>query len=464
MSATVVAVWAFGLAAYAPGVYGALCALGGLGVLGWGARVGGGAGTPPLVAVGWLAVPFVALGVVAPNVPPWGAAAPAASGSAICGAGALALVWLARRARAGPRPSGGIDGAALGVVAVVVSLGLAVTGAVAVRAMAGVGDDVLWLHDDAAAALTGGHNPYGASVDVADGSFLAAPGARIVGYPYPPPTALAYALGRLVFGDARFTSLLAFVGLVAALGVRAARIKPTTRATELAAVGLMLASVPAWPRVLAEAWTEPLSLALLGAAALAWRRPVVSSLALGVGLASKQYFLLAAPCVALALLGESRGRLRLLVTAGAVAASILPAVLVDPGAFHRAAIAFHLGRPPRPESTGLAWLLCRLWPSGAWAAPLGVATLVLCWLGGAALARRAPAGRGPWASMALVLGVGFLLSPQAFSNYWFLEAGLAALAFLTSHEASDEASHEASDEASDEDLHRLPAERAAIRR
>jgi hypothetical protein len=430
MRSLVVAIWAFGLAAYAPGLYGALCALGGLVVLAVGSNARATGGEPPVVPVAWFALPFAGLGVVAPNVPPWGAPTPAAVGSAICLIAAGVLVGLARRARAGR--AGAADRRALAVLAVVVGVGLLVTGAVAVRAMAGVGDDVLWLHQSAAAALARGHNPYGAAVDVADGSHFAAPGARIVGYPYPPPTALAYALGTWLFGDARWTSLLAFALLVAALGRRAARTRPATRAAELAAVGLLLASVPVWPRVLAEGWTEPLSLAAFGAAALLWRLPVASSLALGLGLASKQYFLLAAPCVALALLAEARGRLRLLVTTATVACATLPALIVAPSAFVRAVVVFHVTRSPRPESTGLAWLLCRLWPSGAWVTSLGVATVALCWTGGAALARRSPAGRGPWGAMALVLGAGFWLSPQAFSNYWFLEVGLAVLAAVTS--------------------------------
>jgi hypothetical protein len=314
------------------------------------------------------------------------------------------------------------------------ALVLAASGAMILAADAGTGDDVYFIHERAAKALARGLSPYGPAVEVPDNSPFAAPGATIVGYSYPPPALLAYAASSWILGDSRWTGLLAFVLVVVALGGRASRADAATASMGRTAACLLLASLPSWPRMLEEGWTEPVSLALLTVSALAWARPWAASIALGCALASKQYFLLAAPAVGVALLRASRGRLRALVTIVTGLACLAPALL-DPRGFWRAAIRTHLERPPRPDGAGLVSVLTRLTPMRTWPSAAGAATLLLCWIVGVAAARRAPRGAGPWAATALVLGVGAFLSPQGSPNYWFIASGASALALVVDEPA-----------------------------
>jgi hypothetical protein len=421
--------WAFGMAAYASGLSGALFAALGIAALAAGAFGRGGRSPVASGAEPLLVLQVAALGVVAPRLPAWPhpPTAAAVAAAAVATVVALCLVVLTRRSNGAGR--GAAARRPLRALVLVDAVVLAVSGALILAAVSGFGDDVFLIHERAAAALARGASPYGSAVVVPDNSPFAAPGARIVGYTYPPPTLLAYAAGAWIAGDPRWTSLVAILVVVVALGARATRAGSDGAATSAIAACLLLASSPAWPRVLEEGWTEPVSLALFSASALVWARPWAASLALGCGLASKQYFALAAPAVVVALLRAPRGRLRAAVTFGSTVACLAPAAL-DLRSFWRAAVQIYFERPPRPDGTGLLGALARLTPIKSLPPGAGAAALLISSVVGAAAARRAAPEDGPWAAMALALATSFFLS-QASPNYWFLAAGLSALAVVT---------------------------------
>jgi hypothetical protein len=118
----------------------------------------------------------------------------------------------------------------------VLALGITlVVGVLHLNAVQGVGLDVYLLHTQAADALANGQNPYTDVVEVPNGAPTAAPGETIVGYPYPPVTAIAYAAGEWTMSDARYTSLASWLVLLASIGgfaIKAATIRfPALRGT-----------------------------------------------------------------------------------------------------------------------------------------------------------------------------------------------------------------------------------------
>jgi hypothetical protein len=167
-------------------------------------------------------------------------------------------------------------------------------GVVHIVATHGMSFDVLFLHREAAHALTQGLNPYTDAVSVPNGAPTAAPDEMITGYVYPPIPLLFYSIGEWVFSDARYVSLLAFLMFLGVIAIQAVRRPGKGGVLTL----LLMASIPGWPLVLRAAWIEPLTLALAAAAFAFWARPVLSSVFLGMTLASKQYFAVTSPLLA----------------------------------------------------------------------------------------------------------------------------------------------------------------------
>ena len=317
------------------------------------------------------------------------------------------------------------DGARRAHFAAIVGLTLLLTMVVGVLHLNNTRDwgvDVFWLHRGAAEAIADGENPYSDAVQVANGAPTSSPGDMIVGYPYPPVTALAYSVGEWTTGDARYTSLAAWVGFLGVVGYVGFR----RRSRDHLYVMLLLASIPGWSLVLRAGWTEPFSLLLLVVAFVTWRLPSQSGAFLGLGLASKQYFAATLPVL---LLHRDRGwKHRLGVAAVLVAVTIVPVVLLDPAAFWNAAVEFHLNTPVRRDSVNVTGVFAAF--GGSWLPPRWLGPIVGIIVGFAA-GRVSRDARTFFISMGLTLATVFLFASQALANYWFLIAGLVALALLT---------------------------------
>jgi Glycosyltransferase family 87 len=300
-----------------------------------------------------------------------------------------------------------------------ISIGLvAVLGAVAIRATGGEGIDVMFLHEQAAAAIAAGDSPYGPAVDVPNGSPYAEPGERIVGYPYPPVTLVAFSLGEWLFGDPRWTGWVAAVVVLTVLAGRALH----TSDDAVVATAVLLALVPGWPLMLQTGWTEGVTIALLVGSALLWKRRLASSVLLGLAFASKQYFAVAIPFLLLHPMTKGR---RSLIVVGVAAITLVPAFLVDPSGAWQAMVVFHANSAPRLDSSNLVGLLASF--DRVIDVPLVVTVLApigVAW----GLLRRATDVGGLYAGLGLVLSAFFLLTTQTFANYWLLIAGLCTIA------------------------------------
>ena len=319
--------------------------------------------------------------------------------------------------------------------AIIVTVTIGVTlfvGLLHLAAADGIGLDVYFLHVEAADALAKGLNPYTDAVEVPNGAPTAGPGDVITGYVYPPVTAIFYALGQWTLSDPRFTSLVAWILVLALVGLTAVK----ERRFQNLYLMLLLAALPGWALVLRAGWTEPLSLAFLAMAFFVWRRPVASGIGLGLALASKQYFVVSAPLV---LLHRDHGwRKRVTAAAIVVAVTVGVALVWDAAAFWSSAVEFHTGTTPRTDGSNLVGLLAAL--DIGWAPPT-VLTLG-AGLVAASVAGRVSRSRGSFVlAMGLTLAVSFLVSSQAFANYWFLIFGLCVLGLAgspTDHGATSE--------------------------
>jgi hypothetical protein len=200
----------------------------------------------------------------------------------------------------------------------------------------------------------------------------------------------------------------------------------TARIGRTAAVLLAVAAVPTVP-LLVQAFTEPVSVALLagGVLALTRRRLVLGAVLLGLLLASKQYFVVALPLVVLLRPWLPRRS----VVAGLAAAAVvsLSFVLVDPAAFAEAVTGVQAA-PLRPDSVSL---LVEVVGAFSWPPPgtYAVIPVVGGLLTALVLARYAPRTPAAFAAaVGLTLLVTILLSKQAFPNYYFMASSALLVA------------------------------------
>jgi hypothetical protein len=277
--------------------------------------------------------------------------------------------------------------------------------------------DVFVLHRTAAEALVNGENPY-VKAQALDASPLAPDGALVEGYTYPPTAMVAYSVSQWMTGDPRWAGVVA-IGVVVLLIASpwAAWTGPVAKVR--LSLALPLVTAPGFGIIAFFSWTEPLSLPFLLVAGRFWRsKPIVSAVALGLALSTKQYFILALP---LLLFWPDEWRWKRIGIAGAVAlATMLPFLLIDAGALVDALFGnTAFSALPRPDSTNLVHfgLVTSRWVATGAAAGLGV------WLG-----RRGGDGFHFTLALAAVLSVAFFLGVAAFRNYWFLIAGMVLIA------------------------------------
>lgn len=426
----------------------ALCGAGAL----WGLRLAGPATILVVLAGG-------AVAAVALLAPRWAGRAPARVGT-VARVLLLALVplswgmlttlaWTRWRdwpawAPASAVVLGGLAGAAVawcvtrGVRRAGLLVGLYLVAGLVVVLASPVVIDVRDFVDESLAAMFSGVSPYattiGSPFDDATNARFFPPGLVVdgeiqTGFAYPSVPLLLLVPGWLL-GDARIAVWAAWAVLVALLW-RSAR--GPARAQQRG-IATLTALAPGAVYVVGYAWVEPVSLLLLAAAALAFGRGHVSApVLLGLGLASKQYFVLVLPlCLLLVPLARRLpGGLRWTVagTALGALAPTLPFVLWDPRAWWSSVVEFTLEQPFRADSLSLPASLAELTGREGAAATLTVVAPVAGLLAAGLLAWRAERTPAAFcASVAVVLLVTTVLSKQAFPNYYFLVAGLLLVA------------------------------------
>jgi uncharacterized membrane protein len=188
-------------------------------------------------------------------------------------------------------------------------------------------------------------------------------------------------------------------------------------------VFLILATLPIWAMVWYAAWTEPLSLLLIGLAAVAWRkRVVVASVLLGLALASKQYLVFLAPLVILH--RDEMWLKRLSIAGGTALATVMPFLLLDATGFVSSTIGNLAEIGFRPDTQSIPGLL------GAFGVEFTLPAWVWVFVGlliGALVGIRARSASLFAGHAGLTLGLAFMLG-LAFANYWVLVAGLLSIA------------------------------------
>ncbi|KRF27167.1 hypothetical protein ASG91_11740 [Phycicoccus sp. Soil802] len=289
--------------------------------------------------------------------------------------------------------------------------------------------DVHVFLTDGARALLHGVNPY--SIDFPNiygpeetaqyyGPDVVQDGRLAFGFPYP-PLLLLTALPGYLLGDVRLSSAIA----VTVVGGWLLWRSHTTSGRRAA---VLLLCLPGLPSLFAGAWVEPVVVALLAVVVLAARRErwVVAAVALGLLYVSKQYFLVALPCLWLLRPYVTRGRLLAFVGTGAVVT--LPFIAWSPASWWSSVVTLQFQQPFRPDSTSIVAELAEVfgWADPTWAGPVSLAAGFAVAL---VLARTLRPGVATFSlALGLCLAVTFLLSKQAFLNYYLVCAGALVLA------------------------------------
>jgi hypothetical protein len=292
--------------------------------------------------------------------------------------------------------------------------------------------DVWVWHNEAIEALFAGKNPYAITMpNIYDGPQFYDPtmvvnGRVLTGYQYPPLSLLFAIPGYVLGGDYRYSELFA---MTVAGGCMAYARLGTLGASAMA---LWLFS-PGCLFVLEQGYTEPMLVMLMAATLLcAVRRPGWLFVPLGLLFAAKQYMLvITAPLIWLLPWPDQTpgAPWRLLLRAAAVATALtLPFFVINPKALFDCLVLLQLRQPFRLDSLSVpAWWMTHYgkrlpdWLGFASIVPFSMLALRRC--------ERSASGFA--AGLALVSFAFFVLSKQAFSNYYFFNLGAicSAVAF-----------------------------------
>jgi hypothetical protein len=234
--------------------------------------------------------------------------------------------------------------------------------------------------------------------------------------------------GYLFGGDFRYSQLIAME--MAAVFMATAR--PHALATAAAVVFLF---TPRTFFVLEQGWTEPYAVMLLAATLfVVVRAERFTFLPLGLLVAVKQHMLIMWPLALTFLLRDGRARWRLGWQSAVVALAVsLPMILWSVPDFLRSAVLLHLEQPFRLDSLSLmAWLAHEGQPAlPTW---IAFATIVPVAVLAAWHLPRTPSAMA--ASVAAVYFVFFILSKQAFVQYYYFVIGALCCAVALSMPAS----------------------------
>jgi hypothetical protein len=328
---------------------------------------------------------------------------------------AILAYWLVAGTR---RRLGGGFVAAIAVTA-------ALTSTILILATPDPNVDLYRLHVAGADALWSGENPY-TDISVQEDY---RPDNTITGYVYPPVSLLSFAVPAGLGIDARMGAVVAWTTGIAILG-RAALRNPQRDY----AIGLLLlvAAQPGLPGILTLAWTETIALPWLTlGAVLLFRRPLVAGLSLGIGLASKQYYLVIA--AVLLLMSDPHRKLRLATVAVVAVATVIPFALLSPTGVFDATVGHLSSLPVRFDTANAIGLLFDEGSTFAVPKWLGPALAVII---GGLTGRKARTPALFAAALGLTLSVTFFFGTQALESYWFLVAWLAATSLILETETS----------------------------
>lgn len=282
-----------------------------------------------------------------------------------------------------------------------------------------VSSDVFRAHEAAGDALLAGENPYSAAVVFESGDPNKPDGTLVEGYPYPPPSLLTYALLAGIT-DPRVISVVSWLAVAIGLTALAARRGPIGSVSVV--VLALVTTVPVWRMTLFMSWTEPLSVALVGASLVGLAKSRRWGwIGLGIALASKQYLVFASPLV---LIHQDKQGRRLgwvaMVTASVVAG--FPALFGLSGYF-TSVVGNALNIGFRPDTQSINGAIASL--GGDWQLPPWLVIPIVLGLIGIFVRMRLPAAVLPAAGVAILAVT--LLVTSAFPNYWMLVAALSGI-------------------------------------
>lgn len=293
--------------------------------------------------------------------------------------------------------------------------------------------DVLVFLTDGSHNLLHGVNPYGEGLyrniyGAHQTALFYGPGVvgsnghLTLGLPYPPASLLPF-VPAAALGDVRFATLVCLLGVALLLALKGS---PAQRpAAVLLAVGPGIGQMVLW------GWTEGVIVALFALATWLGHRGrwLSAAVVLGLGLSSKQYFVVALPC--LWLLRPYATKRRVAAMIGGAAAVTLPFVVWNPVGFWHSIVAFQLMQPLREDSLSLL-----TWPATVFGLHipevLGLLPLAAGFVTALLTARYLrPGTAGFLTAVSLSLLATTMVSKQAFLNYYFLVGALLLLAAWT---------------------------------
>jgi hypothetical protein len=286
--------------------------------------------------------------------------------------------------------------------------------------------DVWHLHDQAIARVASGLSPY-SGLNVIHGSPAAEPGELLLGYAYPLVAFAPFMVSGLMGLDPRVGGAAVWIVAMTLLAWSVRRRGGSTGAV----MAIILA--PAWMGVLWSATTEPITGALFIATGAAGAAPILGGALLGLALASKQYLVVLAPLLLAPAVTRNRARLvTAVLTAGLAAGG---GFLIDSAGYWDNAILFHLSHPARTDTINPVSILTSLGWTPPFVGILAVAVgLVTAWR-----LRIHGTNWSQWfLAAAAVLAVTFVLTPQAYPNYWFLVLVLVLLSLATEEDVTTE--------------------------
>ena len=297
--------------------------------------------------------------------------------------------------------------------------GFLVTGAFILTLSPDPAIDVYRLHRQAATDLLSGTSPYTLSQPVQD-SYMT--WLHWSAYPYPPVPLLAQVPAHALLQETRWTNLIAMAA-TAFMITRIAR-HAGLPGTVSDAIGALVLFQPRTFFILEQAWTEPISAALLVGAVHAYVRNqlTLSSILFGFAAVSKQYMVVLAPL--LLFLPKFRKK-EILIAAAAAAATLLPFLLWNAQGFWHGVVDSQLDTPVRlAASNSIAAFLQREHEIEV-ATWVGFTLWILVPLAASLWRRTIPLA--PIAAFTVSLALLFNFGKQAFPNYYWLLAALSGL-------------------------------------